>query len=50
MAGVGDLARPAASDVCAVARARAEWQTAKTKGHAVSYWQQDETGRWQQKA
>ena len=38
------------SDSDAVARARAEWQTAKTKGHAVSYWQQDETGRWQQKA
>jgi DNA polymerase-3 subunit chi len=38
------------SDADAVARARAEWQTAKAKGHAVSYWQQDETGRWQQKA
>ena len=37
------------SDQDAVARARAEWQAAKAKGHAVSYWQQDENGRWQQK-
>jgi DNA polymerase-3 subunit chi len=37
-------------DADAVARARAEWQAAKAKGHAVSYWQQDENGRWQQKA
>jgi DNA polymerase-3 subunit chi len=34
----------------AVARARAEWQEARTQGHAVSYWQQDTEGRWQQKA
>jgi DNA polymerase-3 subunit chi len=34
----------------AVARARAEWQAAKAKGHAVSYWQQNQEGRWQQKA
>jgi DNA polymerase III subunit chi len=32
----------------AVARARAEWQAAKASGHAVSYWQQTEQGRWQQ--
>jgi DNA polymerase-3 subunit chi len=37
-------------DTDAVARAREEWQAAKARGHAVSYWQQDETGRWQQKA
>jgi DNA polymerase-3 subunit chi len=37
-------------DADAVARARAEWQSAKARGHAVSYWQQDEAGRWQQKA
>ena len=37
-------------DADAVARARSEWQAAKARGHAVSYWQQDETGRWQQKA
>ena len=34
----------------AVARARAEWQAAKAKGHAVSYWQQTQEGRWQQMA
>jgi len=33
-----------------VARARAEWQAAKAKGHAVSYWRQTEQGRWQQMA
>ena len=38
------------SDAGAVARARAEWQAAKDRGHAVSYWQQDESGRWQPKA
>ncbi|HLO21388.1 MAG TPA: DNA polymerase III subunit chi [Sphingomicrobium sp.] len=37
-------------DEAAVARARADWRTAKDKGHAVSYWQQGEAGRWQQKA
>jgi DNA polymerase-3 subunit chi len=34
----------------AVARAREQWQAAKNKGHAVSYWQQDADGRWQKKA
>lgn len=34
----------------AVSRARAEWQAAKARGDAVSYWQQDADGRWQQKA
>ena len=37
-------------DAEAVARARAEWQAAKARGDAVSYWQQDADGRWQQKA
>jgi len=37
-------------DQDAVARARAAWQDAKARGNAVSYWQQDEDGRWQQKA
>ena len=37
-------------DTNAVARARSEWQAAKEKGHDVSYWQQDESGRWQKKA
>ena len=37
-------------DEKAVARARSEWQAAKARGDAVSYWQQDAEGRWQQKA
>lgn len=37
-------------DAEAVARARKEWRAAKAKGFAVSYWQQDGSGRWQQKA
>jgi DNA polymerase III subunit chi len=37
-------------DAEAVARARARWQAAKDRGHAVSYWQQDADGRWQKKA
>ena len=37
-------------DDSAVAQARAEWQKAKTQGFSVSYLQQDEQGRWQQKA
>jgi DNA polymerase-3 subunit chi len=38
------------TDADAVARARAEWQTAKASGYSVSYWQQDETGQWRKKA
>lgn len=37
-------------DPDAVARARAAWAAAKDEGLSVSYWQQDEGGRWQQKA
>jgi DNA polymerase-3 subunit chi len=37
-------------DESAVAEARAAWAAAKAKGYAVSYWQQDDDGRWQQKA
>ena len=33
----------------AVASAREQWQAAKTQGLAVSYWQQDENGRWHKK-
>lgn len=36
-------------DEVAVARARQAWQEAKARGEAVSYWQQDSSGRWQQK-
>jgi DNA polymerase-3 subunit chi len=34
----------------AVEQARAEWKRAKADGHAVSYWRQDERGRWQNMA
>lgn len=34
----------------AVAQAREAWQAVKAEGLAVSYWQQDGDGRWQQKA
>jgi DNA polymerase-3 subunit chi len=34
----------------AVAAARSRWARYKEAGHAVTYWQQDERGRWQQKA
>ena len=37
-------------DQAAVARAREVWQEVKVRGNAVSYWQQDADGRWQQKA
>ncbi|ODA66469.1 DNA polymerase III subunit chi [Methyloligella halotolerans] len=37
-------------DEDAKARARQEWKAARDKDIPVSYWQQDETGRWQQKA
>jgi DNA polymerase-3 subunit chi len=34
----------------AVERARGIWKDAKASGHQVSYWQQDERGRWQNRA
>ena len=34
----------------ALDRARGEWRAAKAAGHAVTYWQQDEAGRWQKRA
>jgi DNA polymerase III subunit chi len=37
-------------DAGAVVQAREAWAAAKERGFAVSYWQQDESGRWQQKA
>ena len=37
-------------DEAAVSDARAAWAAAKDKGYAVSYWQQDGDGRWEQKA
>jgi DNA polymerase-3 subunit chi len=37
-------------DSAAVEQARELWRSAKAAGHAVSYWQQDENGRWTDKA
>jgi DNA polymerase-3 subunit chi len=34
----------------AVAEARTRWQAAKASGFAVTYWQADESGRWQRRA
>lgn len=37
-------------DEAAVAHARSQWSTAKDAGHDVTYWQQSEKGKWEQKA
>lgn len=34
----------------AVTRAREQWSVLKGQGHALTYWQQDERGRWERKA
>ena len=34
----------------AVQSARAEWKRLKEQGHELTYWQQDDAGRWSQKA
>ena len=38
------------ADEPAVANARTHWQTLKAAGHAVSYWQEDDGGRWSKRA
>jgi len=38
------------TDDAAVADARTRWSAAKATGHAVTYWQADENGRWVKKA
>ncbi len=38
------------NDVQALDRARAEWKRHKSDGHQVSYWRQDESGKWQDQA
>jgi DNA polymerase III subunit chi len=38
------------TDQDALLRAREQWKQAKEAGHAVAYWQQDESGRWAKKA
>ena len=37
-------------DEDARAKAREQWKAAKAAGHAVTYWQQNERGRWEKKA
>jgi DNA polymerase III subunit chi len=37
-------------DPDAVDAARARWSEAKHNGHAATYWQPDDNGRWQRKA
>jgi DNA polymerase-3 subunit chi len=37
-------------DAEAVAAARQQWKELAAAGHEVSYWQQDDAGRWQNKA
>ena len=34
----------------AVVEARRQWKAAKAAGHALSYWQQDQAGKWVDKA
>lgn len=38
------------NDPDAVDRARETWKVARAGGHACTYWQQDDTGRWSKKA
>jgi DNA polymerase III subunit chi len=38
------------TDQDALLLAREQWRGAKEAGHAVAYWQQDESGRWRKKA
>ena len=37
-------------DEAAVTEARLQWKAAKGLGHALSYWQQDDNGRWVNRA
>lgn len=37
-------------DEGAVSNARTQWSKAKEAGHQVTYWQQSEQGKWEQKA
>ena len=34
----------------ALATARDQWKQAKAAGHACTYWQQNDMGRWEKKA
>ena len=50
---LGDFARCIVlfdgKDAEALAAGRAQWRALKDSGHDLSYWQQDEQGRWGQK-
>jgi len=37
------------NDVSAVEAARARWKNYRDAGHALTYWQQSDAGRWEQK-
>ncbi len=37
-------------DAAALEQARARWKIEKAAGHAVTYWQQEASGRWQKRA
>ena len=37
------------NDAEAVERARARWKAVKAAGHAATYWQQNDNGRWEKK-
>lgn len=38
------------NDEAAVSDARQQWKALKAAGHALTYWQQTDDGRWQKKA
>lgn len=38
------------NDATAVEAARARWRARQAAGHAVTYWQQNDAGAWEQKA
>ena len=38
------------NDETAVSAARAQWKSLRDDGHALSYWQQDQAGRWTKSA
>lgn len=38
------------NDQDAVQQARSDWKRFRAAGHDISYWQQDESGRWQNRA
>ncbi|MFQ6017012.1 MAG: DNA polymerase III subunit chi [Kiloniellaceae bacterium] len=52
-ARLGDYARCAVlfdgNDPAAVAAAREQWRALRDTGHELTYWQQDERGRWAEK-